>query len=463
MGEIFASNIQGIVANGFTHRHSVHLIFHAPTAENARQLISALLATPFGILSAERWIDRPKTILQISLTAKCFELLGIDLADFPTDFIKGPTRDPSSIKWLGDIGDSKSDNWWDNQTDFSSKAHGCIHGYAESEDDLQELLQKLTDLLNQLSVKELFPWKNNRRIEAHWLPDDTIHFGYLDGISQPPVAFPWNQSGSLDPSYFLLGIGKPDEMAFVPKPENNPATNFGTYLVLRVIEQNVPKFNQYLQTHGNRLEGVIADSNQSGADILAAKLVGRWKNGSPLILEPTNPNTQLPEENDFNYADDRKGIRCPFSAHIRVTNPRANEDLEEVSKPLRPLIRRGVPYGSQLNPPDSTIDDGIERGLVGIFLCSNIERQLEIVSKWMQDNSFRVDDRPDPKTDPKKLNHQDALLGSSQNTSSSPTIYIPTEKDPVEVPLPDVLKTRGTLYLLLPSITSLEKLANNLV
>lgn len=457
MDSILASNIQGIVANGFGHRHSVHLIFNSPTAENARALLSALLAPPFGILSAERWKERPKTILQISLTAKCLTLLGIDLTDFPKDFINGPTRDSEIIKWLGDIGDSKSDNWWDNQTDFSSKAHGCIHGYAESEDDLQELLRRLTDLLNQLSLKELFPWKNKQRIEAHWLPDDTIHFGYLDGISQPPVAWPWNPSGSVDPSYFLLGIGKPAEMAFIPKPKNHPTTNFGTYLVFRVIEQNVPKFNQYLQQHGNQLEGVIAGSNQSGADILAAKLVGRWRNGSPLILNPTNPSTDFPEANNFNYANDRTGIHCPFSAHIRVANPRANEDLEDISKPLRPLIRRGVPYGSQLNPSDSTIDDGIKRGLVGIFLCSNIEKQFEIVSKWMQDNSFRVYDPPN------SFSPQDALVGSSQNTLKSPTIDIPIEGRSVKIPLPDILKTRGTLYLLLPSITSLKKLANNSV
>jgi len=98
MNEILPSNIQGIVVRGITHQYSIHLLFHAPTAEKAQQLLSALLVSPFGILSAEQWIERPKTILQISLSAKFFELLKLldprkNPNKFPDDFINGPGRD----------------------------------------------------------------------------------------------------------------------------------------------------------------------------------------------------------------------------------------------------------------------------------------------------------------------------------------------------------------------------------
>ena len=59
---------------------------------------------------------------------------------------------------------------------------------------------------------------------------------------------------------------------------------------------------------------------------LAAKVVGRWPDGAPLVTHPNAAPTTFdpaaPGANDFRYGDDLDGRRCPLGAHIRRSNPR---------------------------------------------------------------------------------------------------------------------------------------------
>ncbi len=50
-------------------------------------------------------------------------------------------------------------------------------------------------------------------------------------------------------------------------------------MVYRKLHQNVAAFNQYIEQ--------VAQDFPGGKDALAAKFVGRWKNGAPLSLFPT--------------------------------------------------------------------------------------------------------------------------------------------------------------------------------
>lgn len=59
--------------------------------------------------------------------------------------------------------------------------------------------------------------------------------------------------------------------------------------------------------------------------------------------------------NNFRYAfqdDQTTTIRCPFAAHTRKTNPRA--DLEDppinFSTESRRIVRRGVQFGPEVTP-----------------------------------------------------------------------------------------------------------------
>jgi deferrochelatase/peroxidase EfeB len=92
------------------------------------------------------------------------------------------------------------------------------------------------------------------------------------------------------------------------------------------------------------------------------------------------PESQI---NNFDYAptayhstvyDDFEGMRCPVGAHARRMNPRG---ATVTGKPhSRRIIRRGLPYGAAFDPANP--HDGVERGLVGSFICGDLEMQFAI-------------------------------------------------------------------------------------
>jgi deferrochelatase/peroxidase EfeB len=71
----------------------------------------------------------------------------------------------------------------------------------------------------------------------------------------------------------------------------------GSFLVIRQLEQNVEAFWNYCETEGSRL----AHSKQfpygmrrPAAEYVAAKIVGRWRDGSPLVRYPRWPAEYSP-------------------------------------------------------------------------------------------------------------------------------------------------------------------------
>ena len=97
----------------------------------------------------------------------------------------------------------------------------------------------------------------------------------------------------------------------------------GCYLILRWIYQDVAKFNKFLRVTSAQLWPHMPASDAQ--ELLAAKLMGRWRHGTPLVLSPDRPRDALALNNDFAYTADPTGSRCPFSAHIRIANRRDDE------------------------------------------------------------------------------------------------------------------------------------------
>jgi hypothetical protein len=196
--------------------------------------------------------------------------------------------------------------------------------------------------------------------------------------------------------------------------------------------------------------------------------MGRWRNGSPLMLSPDEPDPCTQEGENFGFIeqndpsqfhDINSGFKCPFSSHTRVANPR-NEDLassEGASGPPR-IIRRGMPYGPPLT---STTDDGVDRGLIGLFLCGSATNQFELLYTWMNTNNFSTVFPASAQAFP-----QDAVLGNRANFPHQPQIDtsflipMPAPKDDITIPeLEAFIVTRGTAYCLLPSLSSLRLIA----
>src|SRR5262245_38218649 len=113
-------------------------------------------------------------------------------------------------------------------------------------------------------------------------------------------------------------MGYPDQLgetAQTPIPEE--LRHNGTFMAFRKFHMDVAAFRKYLRAQA---------SSPEEEELIAAKMVGRWRSGAPLVLAPDHDDPALGTDpnrnNDFTYADDMTGLKCPFSAHIRRVNPR---------------------------------------------------------------------------------------------------------------------------------------------
>src|SRR5438067_13746740 len=83
---------------------------------------------------------------------------------------------------------------------------------------------------------------------------------------------------------------------------------------------------------------------QEQQELVAAKLMGRWRSGAPLVLAPHKDDPELGADmqrtNNFNYKEmDPHGYALPLGAHIRRMNPR--ETAANMNR--RRMMRRGAP------------------------------------------------------------------------------------------------------------------------
>ena len=170
------------------------------------------------------------------------------------------------------------------------------------------------------------------------------HFGYRDRLSQPVIEgtgeVPTPGTGApLKPGEFILGY--PDEdgpPANLPQPEI--LSRNGSYMAYRRLEEHVGKFRDFLREHGKTPEE---------QELIAAKLMGRWRSGAPLVLAPDKDDPALGADpqrnNDFNYKQmDPHGYAVPLGSHMRRMNPR--DTAHNMNR--RRMIRRGATYGPHL-------------------------------------------------------------------------------------------------------------------
>ena len=220
----------------------------------------------------------------------------------------------------------------------------------------------------------------------------------------------------------------------------------GSFSAFRVMSQDVPAFNKFLTDEAAR--------TGLGANLLAAKMCGRWRNGDPLVLRPTSGSPEVPEDdrNMFDYESngapngDREGLRCPRGAHIRRAFPRGQRVIDDFDGFQRRIIRRGMPYGPKYDSRNPTKEP---RGLVGHFICASLANQYEyIMLRWINDGLF---------TGGRLGRTQDPLTGANDPADSR--FAIPGEPDVTLTGFTQFVKTRWCAYLFLPSMTALGKMA----
>lgn len=216
----------------------------------------------------------------------------------------------------------------------------------------------------------------------------------------------------------------------------------GSFLVYRKLHQNVAAFRRQLAE--------AARSYPGGEGLLAAKIVGRWRDGTPLALSPERPDPALAGDehrnNAFSYGDDPDGLACPIGAHIRRVNPRAGLPFDGKLVNRHRIVRRGIPYGEPL--PAEADDDGEDRGVIFMCLQASIARQFEFVqSQWLNGgNVFGLGE------------DQDLLLGP-QDGKPPNKMTVPGDSPFLLGPLERVVTVKGGEYFFVPGINGLQFIA----
>ena len=232
------------------------------------------------------------------------------------------------------------------------------------------------------------------------------------------------------------------------------------------MKQDVALFWNYLKAEAERLDGRIKPERIVW---LASKFVGRYPNGNPLVPHLD----KLKDQDDFLYArTDPEGMHCPFSSHIRRTNPRdvffptdAKISLDTVDK--HRILRRGRIFGDSLFDlgllDDETDaeklavlleieDDGKERGLHFFCVNASIQMQFEFMQdSWSNNPHFNA-----------QYQNKDPLIGDNGSKYQRDS-YMHIPHSPVRIrtsPLPRFTQVLGGAYLFMPGITALKYLAS---
>jgi len=365
----------------------------------------------------QEWDPVPINLAFTFSGLKALQLSEPTLASFPEVFRQGMA---ARAERLGDIGPSAPENW------EGVLGLDCVHGYftggylVDADDDpiSEDVRRRLRDdvsafndnttdrgetlrtiltlLCLPLGMEILHielgedPYDVDRSGRAVRPPYRMEHFGFRDGISQPFVdmnlgdPLPGGGTPSGNRTWTPVAHGeiylseKDEDGNKHHLPVHELLRDGSTFLVFRKLEQDVAAFRAYLASQ--------RPNDRAAQDKLAAQFVGRWPNGTPLIVAPDAP-VELGQDpdgllNDFRYAaDDPQGRRCPLGSHIRRSNPRDIGGGNDVRR--HRILRRGMGYGGPLLPADSP-GDGRKRGLLFIAANSRLDLQFEVIqADWI--------------------------------------------------------------------------------
>ena len=508
---------------GFLQEGSALLFRLADDTAAAKAWLGELLPS-IRFADGRTWPDA--TIL--GLAASALTTLGVpdkSVATFPATFVDGMAA-PWRARVLGDVGESAPAEWrWGKQDDGID---GVLLLYAKSPHELDQLREQVVAMLSKHghAVRRTIAFqtlRNTGQTLAEQLRLKREPFGFLDGISQPIIRGTYKALRGADPIHIVEAgefiLGYPDNRGYLPPsptldaihdPANllpvaavalagfsNNTVNIerdlgrnGSFLAIRELEQNVDEFWAYCRAEAARLQPHFPPGARGlPEEFIAAKIVGRWQDGSPLVRYPRYPATAAPvpahplsragagvvtssqrltvqipvaptqrssraglpisnstfePDNDFLFGtEDPQGLRCPLGAHIRRANPResfepgSHEQIEITNR--HRIIRVGRFYAPE---------PGQKPGLFFMCLNGDIERQFEFVQQtWVDGSSFHG-----------LSGERDPLTGER---GAADDHTIPTPEGPMRLEhLPSFVKTRGGGYFFLPGRRTIEYLAS---
>lgn len=407
------------------------------------------------------------TGLNLALTWSGLKALGLPAAaleSFPAEFQEGMA---ARADILGDTGESAPERWDLGGTSGLARQeelHLMLMLYGRTEEKVSALLAAQRAQLKAGGLRELSAQRaaRIRDAEGHVVE----HFGFRDGLSQPLIDegaplkhhLP-SHAAPIKAGEFILG--HENEYGETPDSPGVPAAldwrgvlprareagwkelgRNGSYLVLRKLQQDVAGFQHFLEAHR---ELAVGDTDTQRKQWLAAKLMGRWPDGSPLRPGEDTPPERASTggyaaDNSFGFREmDQEGYGCPVASHIRRANPRdalppSAESSQQVSRKHR-ILRRGITYSH-----------GADRGMFFIALNANIARQFEFLQQtWLNNGKFGG-----------RYAERDPLVAQGAGKLTLPHLPLRRCVEGIE----HFVTVKGGSYFFLPGLRALEFLAS---
>jgi Dyp-type peroxidase family len=407
-------------------------------AAGGRAWLTAMLDKVYSAKVMRESVEKEKRWVTVAFTLNGLRALGVDeatLATFPEEFRQGMV---ARAEMLGDTGANDPSHWVDKTA--SPDLHAITILFARDAAERGRCAQEHAKLVAECPGVELLSALDLEATPPFEYAHD--HFGYRDRLSQPVIEGsgdePTPGSGApLKAGEFILGY--PDEFGPGPAlPQPEVLSRNGSFMAYRRLEEHVGKFRDFLAEHGK---------SRDEQELIAAKLMGRWRSGAPLTLAPEKDDPALGADaqrnNDFNYKrEDPQGYAVPLGSHMRRMNPR--DTAANMNR--RRMIRRGATYGTYL--PEGTPDDGTERGIAAFVICASLIRQFEFAQNvWVNDRNFH-----------ELVNERDPIIGNQDGTLEYKIPKRPLRKKIMG--LPAFTTVRGGAYFFLPGLKALRWLAD---
>jgi Dyp-type peroxidase family len=418
--------------------------------------------------------------LNIAFTSRGLLALGLkehNLNTFIREFREGMVT-PHRQRLLGDF-DSSDPATWEWGGTKNDVVHMILMVFGVDRAGTESYYDSIKAQFSASGLKEVY------KIDSQLLPGNKEHFGFRDGISQPFIkgsGHSGKESDNLNAGEFLMGYKSeygvyPDSpLMFEPQGDmkmlhddaagsgHKDMGRNGTFMVIRQLKQDVKGYWTFLNEKTKNDDGSV---NEKESKKLAAKMMGRWPSGAPVVKYPDHdPVEQYPDrdpeqfinDNEFFYNDtDKHGMKCPFGAHIRRLNPR--DSFEENTKKesillsnRHRMIRRARLYGE---PFISSPTDFTPNGEVGmLFTCFNadISRQFEFVQyTWANYPKFK-----------QLVNDPDPFIGVKENPAPGTHQVFTIPNQPVNKYITGMQRfvtVRGGGYFFFPSLTAINYLS----
>ena len=500
---IETSEVQSLMFGGFSnHAHAACLVMQLP--DNAKAARAWLAAVEPALSYGD---DPPRDdtrILSVSHTGLAKLNLPEDtLRNFPIAFQQGMAHE-TRAKILSDTGHDAPAEW-----EWGQPAADCaILLYAPDAKLLAAQRRDVDQLINNHGGRLLhtitLAKMDLARDAAGRRRSPKEAFGFADGISQPVIrgtkrflratdsihivepgefilGYP-NNRGDVPPAITVAATADPGNLLPVASPAHagaaipdfnasgaNAARDFarnGSFLVIRQLDQKTAVFDKFTADVAKNFSAHpgmpkhFTDHAQR-QQWIAAKMVGRWKDGTSLIRYPHRPGTGwdgeaiAPPDNDFLLGtEDPSGLRCPYGAHVRRANPRdsfapGSPDQLTISNRHR-ILRVGRSYKAE----GSGISESKNPGL--LFMCFNadLERQFEFIQQtWSMAWQFHGLE-----------NEVDPILArgvsSPSETRKLARLTIPTASGALQIQdVADFIDVRGGGYFFMPSRSALKYLS----